>query len=173
MYQVFLDKLLLPVAPEAITMTINNRNTLVDLINDGQVNIIKSAGLTDVSFKFMIPHQKYPFATYTAGFLSQKVFIETIEKLKTDMKPFQFILVRVGENKITTDVNLKSALDPFKPLAYQQPPYTNLTVTLEDYTIEEDANNGLDIYINVNLKQYKKYETQIVNSSGEVVRKRG
>lgn len=154
MYQVFLDKLLLPVAPEAITMTMNNRNTLVDLINDGQVNIIKSAGLTDVSFKFMIPHQKYPFATYTAGFLSAPVFFEVLEKLKTDMKPFQFILVR-----FTT---------------FKTPPtFTNLTVTLEDYTIEEDANNGLDIYISVNLKQYKKYETKIVNSSGEVVRKRG
>lgn len=151
MYQVFLDKLLLPVAPEAITMTINNRNTLVDLINDGQVNIIKKAGLTDVSFRFMIPHQKYPFATYTAGFLSAPVFFEVLEKLKTDMKPFQFILVRT-----TTP-----------------PTFTNLTVTLEDYTIEEDASNGLDIYISVNLKQYKKYETKIVNSSGEVVRKRG
>lgn len=170
MYQVFLDKLLLPVAPEAITMTINNRNTLVYLINDGQVNIIKSAGLTDVSFKFMIPHQKYPFATYTAGFLSQKVFIETIEKLKTDMKPFQFILVRVGETRIPTKSDLEYKL---KSLVFQQYPYTNLTVTLEDYTIEEDANNGLDIYISVNLKQYKKYETKIVNSSGEVVRKRG
>lgn len=153
MYQVFLSYLLLPVAPEAITMTINNRNETVDLINDGEVNIIKKPGLTDVSFKFMVPHQKYPFATYTASFLSPPVFITAMEHLKTDMKPFQFILIRLGASKIPT--------------------FTTLTVTLEDYTIEEDANNGEDMYITVNLKQYKKYETKKLNGLGEVVRSRG
>lgn len=48
---------------------------------------------------------------------------------------------------------------------------TNMLVTLEDYTVEESANNGFDVNFNVRLKQYREYNAQILNiktnSSGD------
>lgn len=38
-----------------------------------------------------------------------------------------------------------------------------MKVTLEDYRILEDATQGLDIKVRVNLKQYKDYGTKTVN----------
>lgn len=39
---------------------------------------------------------------------------------------------------------------------------TNLKVSVEDYTIEETATNGLDVSVEVKLKQYRDYSTQTV-----------
>jgi nucleoid-associated protein YgaU len=39
---------------------------------------------------------------------------------------------------------------------------TNLQVSLEDYTINEDAENGMNVIVSVNLKQYKPYATKTV-----------
>lgn len=145
MYYVYLGKdLLLPVPPESIKMKINGNNETMNLINDGEINLLKSAGLTDISFEFMLPQiQNYPFATYLDGFKSASYFLEEIEKLKTNLSPFQFIVSRVtpdGQNIFSTDI----------------------AVTLEDYTINEKASYGLDLYVSVNLKQYKEYSTKTV-----------
>lgn len=40
---------------------------------------------------------------------------------------------------------------------------TNLKVTLEDYTIVEDAGQGLDLTVKINLKQWRDYRTKLVN----------
>ncbi len=38
---------------------------------------------------------------------------------------------------------------------------TNATVSLEEYTITEDAEEGLDITVEIELKQYRPYGTRI------------
>lgn len=63
-YTVYLDDMALPVTPSKIQTKIKNQNKTVTLINEGEVNILKDAGLTDVSFSMMVPHVRYPFATY-------------------------------------------------------------------------------------------------------------
>lgn len=166
MYQVFLDKLLLPVTPSSIETTINGRNSTIELINGQEVNILKSAGLTEISFEFMIPSQKYPFATLTGalfgslGSLSSAAIATTIlaylEKKKQDKKPFQFIVARIGNGLTITN-------------AYN----TNLKVSLENYKILEDSNNGLDIMVSVQLKQFVPYTTKTYNSDGTVTKTRG
>ena len=40
---------------------------------------------------------------------------------------------------------------------------TNMKVSLEDYKILEDANNGFDFKVKFNLKQYRDYGTKTVN----------
>ena len=37
---------------------------------------------------------------------------------------------------------------------------TNMQVSLEDYKITEEAKQGFDIKVSVNLKQYKQYSTK-------------
>lgn len=145
MYYMYLGKdLLMPVMPESIKTKINGNNKTLTLINDGEINILKNAGLTDISFEVMLPQvQKYSFATYLNGFKPASYFLEQIENLKTSLKPFQFVVTRLtpdGKKLFSTD----------------------MTVSLEDYTIDEKASNGLDVYVTIELKQYKEYSTKTV-----------
>lgn len=148
-YLFYLDKTLLPVTPSKLTIKVNNQNKTMNLINDGEINIIKQAGLTDIDFEALIPWVKYPFASYKDKFVSQKTFLKAFEKLKTNKKPFQFIVTRDkpdGKNLYDTDIK----------------------VTLESYTIHEDVKNGMDLVVSFKLKQYKEYGTnKIVLSSGK------
>lgn len=145
MYYVFLDKLQLPIAPGEITTVINGNNKRVHLINDGEINILKLPGLTEISFDFLLPHTKYPFASYgTAGFVGQHAFFVYLERLQTKQKPFQFIVSRMSGNKLLFNTNLK--------------------VSLESYDIKEVADNGLDQIISVRLVQYKTYSTKVLQT---------
>lgn len=143
-YKVFLDGVLLPITPSKIKTKINNKNDTIDLINEGEVNIIKSPGLTDIEFECILPQTKYPFAMYLDGkFKSAIYYLNKLEKLKKGKKKFQFIVTRRNpKNKKLFD--------------------TNITVTLEDYTIEEDAENGFDVVVSINLKQYRDFKIKTV-----------
>lgn len=155
MYYVFLDKLLLPVTPASLAMRINGQNKTVNLINDGEISIIKQPGLTDISFEFMIPHTKYPFASYgTGGFVGTTAVLSYLERLKTQPKPFQYIVSRMQGNNVLHATNMK--------------------VTLESYDITESADNGLDLMCSVTLKQYRPYSTKILvtDKNGSVTTKK-
>lgn len=143
-YDFYLDRCLLPVTPEKLEIKINNGNKTVNLINDGEINILKKAGLSDVEFECMIPQIKQPYAIYKDGFKDAAYFLEYIEKLKTEQKPFQFIVVRrKPDGKALFNTNMK--------------------VSLEDYKIKEDAGEGFDVGIKISLKQYRDYSTKTVN----------
>ena len=49
-YEVYLGKVLCPIAPSKIQTKIKNQNKTMNLINDGEVSILKAAGLTEISF---------------------------------------------------------------------------------------------------------------------------
>lgn len=143
-YMVFLKYCLLPITPQKITIKINNANKSITLIDQGQVNLLKKAELTDVEFECMIPQTNYPFALYKSGFLGASFFLTYFERLKTSKKPFQFIVVRTKPNgRILFSTNFK--------------------VTLEDYTLTEDAKEGFDVNVKIKLKQWRDYRTKTVN----------
>ena len=142
-YEFYLDKCLLPVVPSSLQIKINNANRRITLINEGEINLLKNAGLTSIEFECDIPQVSYPFANYKSGFVSAESFLETFEKLKTDRKPFQFIVVR----------SLPSGKTLFS---------TNIKVSLEDYTIKESAEIGFDCCVSFKLKQYREYGTKTV-----------
>lgn len=143
-YNFYLDKCLLPVTPSKLTIKINNTNTTLNLMNDGEINILKKAGLTEIEFECDIPQVKYPYAVYPAGFRTARYFLDYFEHLKTSLKPFQFIVCR-------TLPNGKKLFN------------TNIKVSLEDYQIKEDAKNGFDLTVKIKLKQYRDYATKTVN----------
>lgn len=163
MYQVFLGTVLLPVAPSKIETIIGSRTQTIDLINGQEVSILKSASLTQIQFEFMIPSKNYPFTTLSGGLFSGGVtgaattttLLSALESLKNAKKPFQFIVARIGSGlKITNAYN------------------TNIKVTLEDYTITEDAENGTDIIVSIRLLQYRPYSTKILKEDGTVQKTR-
>ena len=145
-YDFYLNKCLLPVAPPKLSVKINNANETVTLINEGEINILKKAELTDIEFECRIPQEKYPFAVYKSGFKGADYFLDYFESLKTSKKPFQFIVCR----KRPTGKRLFD---------------TNIKVSMEDYKITEDAKNGFDILVKIKLKQWRDYGTKTVNIS--------
>lgn len=146
MYYFYLDKILLPVTPSKLTIKIKNQNKTLVEINEGEINILKKAGLTEIEFEAMIPNVKYPFAVYKSGFQNVKPFLDAFEKLKTSQQPFQFIISR-------TYPNGKGLFN------------TNIKVALEEYTIREDRREGLDVIVSFKLKQYKDFGTKICKIS--------
>lgn len=143
-YDFYLKGCLLPVAPEKLRIKINNANDTLTLINEGEINILKAPELTDIEFECMIPQVKYPFATYKSGFKEASYFLNWFEKLKTDKKPFQFIVSRAMPNG-------KALFS------------TNMKVSLEDYSITEQSKDGFDLTVKISLKQYRDYGTKTVS----------
>jgi hypothetical protein len=84
---------------------------------------------------------KYPFALYEKGtFHSADWYLKKLEKWKTNKKAVTFIMSRTSPNG--------------KKLLFD----TNMSVTIEDYEIIEDADSqGLDIKVKLTMKQYKEW----------------
>lgn len=143
-YDFYLKGCLLPIAPEKLRIKINNANDTLTLMNEGEINILKTPELTDIEFECRIPQVRYPFATYKSGFKSASYFLSFFEKLKTDKKPFQFIVSRAMPNG--------RALFS-----------TNMKVSLEDYSITEQAKDGFDLTVKISLKQYRDHGTKTVS----------
>lgn len=140
-YKMYLDGVLMPITPSKVKVKINNQNETLTLINGEEINILKAAGLSDVSFDLLLPQVPYPFTN--GGAQPADYYLSLLERLKTAKEPFQWILNREKPNG--------SRLF-----------YTNLTVGMEDYQITDDAEEGFDITVTVSLKQYRHYGTKTV-----------
>lgn len=143
-YELYMGKMLCPVAPSKIQIKIKNQNKSMNLINGEEITLLNSAGLSDITFDLLLPNVKYPFAVYKSGFQNAKVYLDEIERLKVEKSVFQLKIVRTFPNgKMLFDTDIK--------------------VTLEDYTIKEDAKQGFDVVVSVSLKQFRQYGTKIYN----------
>ena len=148
MYQFFIDGVMLPIAPASMDTNINNKNTTITLLNGEEINIVKSAGLSDVSFTALLPNKNYPFSVYQNGsFQSAQYYLDLLERLKLSQKPFLFFVIRTDDsgNVVYTGSTSQN----------KEPYYT-----LEDYSIKEDAEQyGIDCSVEISLKQYRSYAT--------------
>jgi len=139
-YTMYLDNVAMPITPSKIELKITNQNETMNLIDGTEINILNNPGLSKVSFELLLPNVSYPFAN---GKQKAEYYLSHLEKLKTNKKPFQWIVSR----------NMPNGNRIF---------YTNLTMAMEDYQIIDDAGEGFDITVKVNLKQYKSYGTKTV-----------
>lgn len=138
-YEFYIGTMLLPVPPGKLTVKVGNNNKTYTLMNEGEVNVLKTPGLTEIEFEALLPNSKYPFSMYKDGFQAADVYLEKLEHLKAKKKTFQFIVIRA----------LPSGSVLFD---------TNMTCSLEEYSIKEDADSqGTDIVVTVKLKQYRDY----------------
>ncbi len=182
MYWFYFDNLLLPVTPGKVEVKINNRNTTLDLVSGGQINILKSPGLSEISFDILLPSVKYPFAMYKDGFKSPNYYLEKFEMLKKNRLAFNFIIIRTlsAEELLKYSAQLSSlpynvlrsydfngdgeitAADARILLRNQGKMTilndTNIKCAVEDYTVTEDAEkHGRDFYVSMKLKQCVDY----------------
>lgn len=150
MYTFFLDTMRLPITPSKLTVKIKGANNTLSLVNEGSLNLLHAPGLTEISFDMVLPMLgQYSFAD---EFQSPDVYLSFLEDCVANKKPIQFIVNR------TT---------PSGELLFD----TDMKVSVEDYSIVENASDGLDVTVSVNLKQYVYYATKKVtvlkSTSGE------
>lgn len=74
MYNIFLDQLLLPVTPEEMKIKHNGRNDTITLINDGEVNILKTGGLKEVFLNCRSPNVQIPIC-HVPGCVSSGILL--------------------------------------------------------------------------------------------------
>ena len=144
-YYMTINNIAFPVMPPKITLKIENNNKTINLINEGDVNLIKTPGLTEINIdELLLPSfQRYPFAYYKNGeFLDSKYFLSKLEAWKKSTSPLTFKIIRTSPDN--------------KNLLFD----TSLSVTLEDYEILEDAENMFDITVSLNLKEYRAFSTK-------------
>lgn len=143
MYEFFLEEVLLPVAPEKLTLKTANQNETMQLISGREINIAKLPGLSEFNFDALLPAVRYPFAVYPDGFHTPDYYLGVLEKFKLEKKPFYFkVNRRLPDGQLSFD--------------------TNMRVLLEDYSVTEEAKNGFDVTVSVNLKQAPEYGLQTV-----------
>lgn len=161
MYQIFLGTMPLPLAPAKIVTTKGDRSTTIELANGDEVNLLKGAKLQEFTFEFMIPAFNYPFLKggvggvvgsvlgNSMGSVTGSAILTYLDELKAAKEPFQFICVRLSQSL--------SVLGSYN---------TNVKVTLEDYTVTEDATNGFDYMVSVRLKEWKDFGAKTLGKDG-------
>ena len=141
MYSFFIDGMELPIAPQKLTVKIKGNNKTLTLINEGDINFLRAPGLTEITFDAVLPMLgQYSFAN---GYRRPDSYLNKLESLMTGKEPFRFLVSRVS---------------PSGRLLYG----TNMKVSLENYTVTEDATKGPDVTVSITLKQYISYSTKTV-----------
>lgn len=136
------DLLTFPITPGKLTISVGSNNKVITLINEGDINVLKSPSLTEVEFEARFPMRKYPYSRTPHEFID---YFDKFQELKEEKKPFRFIVVRTTPaGKRTWD--------------------TNILVALEDLEILEDADEGDDVLVTFNLKQYKEYGVKLLKT---------
>lgn len=171
MYSMYIEDVLFPVTPGKISYKIGNNNKTITLINEGEVNLIKTPGLTEITIdELILPvFQKYPFAQYEKDvFQNAEYFLGKLEEWKKSNKPVSFKLVKNvdlydGQLGIIngTGIHVTEIIKDRRKHYYEIA--TNLEtvfkyVTIEDYEIMEDVESyGLDIAVKLTMKEYRQW----------------
>lgn len=155
MYCMYIQKVLFPITPGKMTIKTHNMNKTITLINESEVNLIKTPGLSEITIdELLLPaFQNYPFAQY--GILRDEngkklagnnkdqhadYYIDKLEAWKKKKKPVTFVLSRTSPDGTH--------------LLWD----TNFDVTIEDYEIIEDADKyGMDICVKLIMKEYRTW----------------
>ena len=153
-YYFYLADLKLPITPSSLNIKTGSKNTTVTLINDGEINILKKPSLRDISFEFLLPHQKYPFSNHhDVKQHYATTIIPLIQALKEDGRAFLFKVIRLGSRGESLF-------------------HTCILSHIEDFEFDEDVESlGLDVKCKITLKEWKPYSTKIakINIKTKVV----
>lgn len=137
------DKMIFPITTGEIKIENDSNNETVTLINEGEINIVKSPPLTTYEFEARFPMRDYPYSRSNSQYNGVgtksdfKEYFDFFKNLKANKKKFQFKVLRPNWN-------------------------TDETVTLEEFTITESTDNGDDVLIKFELKQAKSYGVQLL-----------
>lgn len=163
-YMMLIGNLSVPVTPEKITTKYKGQNKTVELIDGSVINKLNPPGLTSYSFKLILPKQtNLPFANRIKDLkgnefehMSQDYYLKYFYDIFKNNKVVIFTVWRTGIGG-KYDTGIDDGID-----ISGNGIITCKSVTIESYSIEEDAGNGLDIELDLELQEYVGYGTQSI-----------
>ncbi len=135
----------IPILPQSIEINQGGDNKTTEVINLGQVNIIKRPKLMEISFKSFFPNEKAYYVSSDKLF-SPKFYIDKINGWREDKKKIRLIFTG-GAIEI------------------------NEQFTIEDFKISENGGEIGDIYYELSFKRFVEYAARkvtIVNEPNKV-----
>ena len=117
-----------------------NCNETVQILQMGQVNLLKNAGLEEVRFRALFPGRQYHFVQVEEGFREPSYFLERLKDFKKAQKPVQLIIFR----------RLADGSQIF---------CSNVEMGLEEYNILEQGGEQGDFWVEIALKEYRKMQS--------------
>jgi len=129
MYRLYLGGELFPTTPAKITQKVKNQNKTYNLINGIETSIIKDSGLSEIDFEITLPSQA------SSDYQGALYYLDLLRRFKTEKLPIQFKLIR----QLPNEKKLFS---------------TAMNVTLEEYTVKEEQQQGFASIVSISLKQY-------------------
>lgn len=124
------SKFQLPVKPSDFTVTVTHRNTVVNVIQVGDVNLIGKTGLREITLSSFFPAKDYNFSNNSSR-KEPLTYVEKIESWRNSGKPVRVIITGI----------------------------LNMEATIESFSYGEQDATG-DIYYTCYLKEYKKIKTK-------------
>lgn len=155
----------IPVLPERIEISRGGKGKTYDIVGPrgsvnltpselelgGEINVIKSPKLLEVSFSSIFPAQKYPFVT--APLLRPMKYVEDITRWMKSKHPIRFVFcgydASVSLDQDTTKLDL------------------NIAASIEQFDWRESAGSPGDIEYTIRLKEYRFYSAQKITAAAD------
>ena len=130
------EKLQLPVPPNEFEVQTGLKNTVVNVNDSGDINLIGKRELDAISLSSFFPAQEYPFCQYRS-FPPPYDCVQKFKSWMRSQKPIRLIITG-------TDINHAMAIESFK--------------------YGEKDGSG-DVYFNLELKEYRFLNIEAVNAA--------
>lgn len=148
-----------PLAPKQFKTVVGNKNKTYELVSVGEVNVPKDIGLRTFTFEVLLPKNdtlvtgaKYyvdddEIKNWTKMQFKEPIwYLNRLRELKAKKAPFFLIIIRQMRDGYNNDGCIK----------IKQLFGGNLKVTLETYTVEENAGEEGDFWVSLTLKEYRE-----------------
>ena len=150
MYLFYLGGLLLPVAPEKVVWKTEGQNRQFQMVNMEQYAKINPMQLTKIQFQAIFPGIRTPF--YGQGGAVEEPFF-LLEQLKAMATAQKAVLFQVVRDKLPYERSRQ---------------VTQMMVTVEQFTVTEEASSGYDLVVDIVLREYQEAKTKRMEQQGEV-----
>lgn len=129
----------LPLSPESFVTKITSRNKTYSSLKSGEINIIKDVGLRDFSFTVFLPEKGNIY--FDKNTYNEPIFyLNYFRQIKLDEKPVRLMISRT----------LPKGNEIFEG---------NVLVTLENYTVRENAGEEGNFWVSLEFKEYVNLNT--------------
>ncbi len=131
----------LPVNPETIRVRKEGDNKTYQVLKLGEINILGDMKLNEIDFEVLLPGRAYPFVLTKNDFKGPDFYLDKFDKYMESKEPIRLV--------ITGD-----------PMAINQ------LVSIENVECEKRAGEEDDIYVKLELKEYREYGLKTFTVAG-------
>ena len=156
-YMMIIGSVIVPVTPDKITTKYKGQNETVELVDGSVINKVAPPGLTTYSFTLLLPKQTnlpfanrlwVPYSGDKAEHMDQDYYLNYFYDI---FKNNRIIVLSIWRNSMGSGEGVDISGDGI---------FTYKSVTIESYEIEEDAEEGMDMKLSLELQEYVGYGTR-------------